>query len=237
MLCILSAIPLMFSNNSRLWLIFGVTWIIGLIASLPILPIHVLATASVVFFVLLMRKLLKSTHKLAYRIRRKFAKSKIIIPSIAILLTVSSGFGAEFRSIVLTPEEEKRVRDEVRKRNITLENVRRFKQRLHDTPPWVEDRVAYAVKGDAARGFMREIGGIAKTLQDPDIMIKNTQRHFEQHGVVGGVGQILASAITVPYHSVKDIASGEWSERPFQTFFSLSVYCQFDMYNQHQTNS
>ena len=117
MICILSAIPLMFSNNSRLWLIFGVTWIIGLIASLPILPIHVLATASVVFFVLLMRKLLKSTNKLAYRIRRKFAKSKIIIPSIAILLTVSSGFGAEFRSIVLTPEEEKRIREEVHKGN------------------------------------------------------------------------------------------------------------------------
>ena len=40
--------------------------------------------------------------------------------------------------------------------------------------------------------------------------------------LVGGVGQVLLSAITAPYHSVKDIASGEWSERPFQTAVGLT---------------
>ncbi len=234
MLCILSAIPLIFSNNSRLWLIFGVTWIIGLIASLPILPIHVLATASVVFFVLLMRKLLKSTHKLAYRIRRKFAKSKIIIPSIAILLTVSSGFGAEFVKIEFTDEEKKRIEEESRKGNLTVENAPLIFQRIVATPRWVEDRIGYAFKSGAGAGLMRELGGILETLQDLEIIRFHLEKYFQTYGAVGGIATTLGSVVCVPALFFDDINEGTWTEHPFHTFFSLSVYCQFDMYNQHQ---
>ena len=103
---------------------------------------------------------------------------------------------AEWQPINLTDDERKRIMEASRKGLIP--DAQTFAQRVIDTPPWVKDRIEYALKSGAGPGFMRELGSIVKTLQDPDIMFKNTQRQFEEYGIIRLFGMILLMPLLLP---------------------------------------
>lgn len=125
--------------------------------------------------------------------------SRTIVGFFALTLlisAVSKVHSGEWQPINLTEEEKERIMEASRKGLIP--DATTFAQRVIDTPPWVEDRIGYALKSGVGPGFMRELGAIVETLEDPDIMFKNTQRQFEEHGVIRLFGIILLMPLLLP---------------------------------------
>ena len=68
----------------------------------------------------------------------------------------------------------------------------------------------------------REIRGIETGFADPHIGIDAAIEHFEEKGLVGGLADIAASAITTPFRALGTLGGGSFGERPLETLVGVA---------------
>lgn len=97
-----------------------------------------------------------------------------------------------------------------------LENYRRELEMTGDP----NEALKRAFDDSLRRQISRETFGIGEALADPGIGVEAAKQHFEQHGIVGGTGEIAKSIVTWPFVGTYNLMRGDWQEQPLQTMLA-----------------
>ena len=82
-----------------------------------------------------------------------------------------------------------------------------------------------AFNASLSRRIARETYGLGEVLVDPHIGVEESKKFFEQHGVVGGTGEIAKSMVTAPFGAAHQILTGQGLGRqPLETLSALAGF-------------
>ena len=75
------------------------------------------------------------------------------------------------------------------------------------------------------QNLQRNAWALSGALEDPMMGIRRTGEFFDQHGVLGGIGQIAYSTATAPFQAAGQLISGEGlGRRPIETVANLIAF-------------
>ena len=123
--------------------------------------------------------------------------------------------------MAFTPQEQTLYNDKIKYLHpdaipVFIENYRR---ELMLNPNNALDR---AFDRSVGRRMAREVAGMAEGVADPMIGVKGAKQFFDQHGIVGGVGQVAKSMVTAPIQGWHGILTGNLGEQPLETLTSAA---------------
>lgn len=128
-------------------------------------------------------------------------------------------------TVVFTPAEQQMIANAI---NHGLFNQpgswEQFQERLRND--WRRDGAVERALNDATYGVGRELRGIARAFSDPGIGVKAAGKHFQRHGIIGGVGEVAKSVVTSPFRAAGTVVSegGGLGDRPLQTLTGLAAF-------------